>query len=218
MLCKRVSTADDVKPIQWWQIPRIGSQEIAPQTGVSQQHFNDLEQQLAELRSSTQAEINRTKQAAFQEGLQKGRDEASVAIRDSAQKLATTLTDLLASKRKLRSDAEREVVKLSVAIARRILNRELATDPDAIQGIVMAALAKLQSRDVWQIRVGSQAQEVTKACVERAGLSNSVKVIVDPALQPGDLIVDTSAGELDACVSTQLQEIERGFAERLGTR
>jgi len=109
-------------------------------------------------------------------------------------------------------------VKLSLAIAHRILNRELATDPDAIEGVVHAALAKLQTRDVWQIRVAPAAAAVAQACIDRAGLTAAVKVNADPALQPGDLLVDTAAGELDASVNTQLQEIERGFAERLALR
>jgi flagellar biosynthesis/type III secretory pathway protein FliH len=45
-----------------------------------------------------------------------------------------------------------------------------------------------------------------------------VKIAIDPSLRPGDLLIDTPAGELDASVNTQLHEIERGFAERLAIR
>jgi flagellar assembly protein FliH len=178
----------------------------------------DLERQVSELRAASQAELTRVKETAFQEGLRQGREEAASAIHDSAEKLGTTMAELVAFKRKLRLDAEREVVKLSLAIARRILNRELATDPDALEGIVHAALSKLQNRDIWQVRVAAQASDVTNACIDRAGLGGTVKVVVDPALYPGDLLVDTPTGELDASVNTQLHEIERGFAERLAIR
>jgi flagellar assembly protein FliH len=148
--------------------------------------------------------------------LRQGREQAAAAVKESAERLAATIADLSAYKRKLRMDAEREVVKLSIAIARRILNRELATDPDALEGLVHAALSRLQNREVWHVRVPASALEVTRACIERAGVTANVSIVADASLQTGDLLIDTPAGELDASVRTQLQEIERGFAERLG--
>lgn len=218
MLCKRALNPTEAKPITWRQIPRPGQNEVTPRQQSSGPDVADLQRQLQELHAAAHAELAHTKQSSYEQGLQQGREEAAVAIRESAQKLATTLAELAAHKRKLRLDAEREVVKLSLAIARRILNRELATDPEALEGVVHAALAKLQSRDVWQVRVSPHGADITKTCIERAGLGASVKVKVDPALHPGDLLIDTHAGELDASVHTQLHEIERGFAERLAIR
>jgi flagellar assembly protein FliH len=217
MLCKIARHREDAKPLVFRQIPRSNQNEIAPQQG-SGAEVAELERQVSELRAATQTELARAKETAFQEGLRQGREEAASAIRDSAEKLATAMAELVAFKRKLRLEAEREVVKLSLAVARRILNRELATDSDALEGIVHAALAKLQNRDIWQVRVGAQASEITNACVDRAGLAGSVKVMIDPALHPGDLLIETPMGELDASVNTQLHEIERGFAERLAIR
>ena len=41
-------------------------------------------------------------------------------------------------------EAEQDVVKLAIAIARRVLHRELTVDPDAILGLVKAALQKIE--------------------------------------------------------------------------
>lgn len=218
MLCKRALNPAEAKPIAWRQISHSGQNEVTPRQQSSGSEVSELQHQLQELKLAGQEELQRERQSSYQHGLQQGREEAAAAISASAQKLATMLAELAAYKGKLRLDAEREVVKLSLAIARRILNRELATDPDALEGVVHAALSKLQSRDVWQVRVSPHGAEITKACIERAGLSASVKVNVDPALHPGDLLIDTYAGELDASVHTQLHEIDRGFAERLAIR
>ena len=45
---------------------------------------------------------------------------------------------------RLRREAEADMVQLALAIARRVLRRELAVDPDALHGLVLAALEKLQ--------------------------------------------------------------------------
>jgi flagellar assembly protein FliH len=218
MLCRRASNPGDARAMAWRQISPPGQNELTQFDAASHADIGNLERQLSELRTSQQAELAQVKQSAFQQGLEQGRAEAASAIRDSAQKLATTLAELVAFRRKLRSDGEMEVVKLSLAVARRILNRELATDPDALEGIVHAALSKLQNRDIWQIRVSPQGAETTTAYIDRAGFGGTVKVVVDPTLQAGDLLVDTPAGELDASINTQLQEIDRGFAERLAMR
>jgi flagellar assembly protein FliH len=218
MLCKVAVRPEDAKPIVFRQIPRSSANTIESLDSDSQAELTALQRQISELRAAHDAELAQVKQTAFQEGLRQGREEATSAIHETAGKLATTLAELAAFKRKLRLEAEREVVKLSVAIGRRILNRELATDPDALQGIIHAALAKLQNRDIWQVRVGPQASAITNTCLERAGLGETVKIAIDPSLRPGDLLIDTSAGELDASVNTQLHEIERGFAERLAIR
>lgn len=215
MLCKLITNPQQAQPFAWPQFTAPGAAKQPAPHSNTQVDAAELERKLSEFRAASQAELIQVRQTAFQEGLRQGREEATAAKNDAAERLARTLTELAAYKRKLRADAEREVVKLSLAVARRILNRELATDADALQGIVHAALAKLQTRDIWQVRVGAEASQIAKACIDRAGLANTVKVVIDPALGPGDLLVDTAAGELDASVNTQLQEIERGFAERL---
>ena len=219
MLIRRASRPQDAQPIVWPRVSRSRLNEREQTDAASSTvQAAELSRQLTEARSAHEIELLRVRESAFQEGMRQGREEAANTIRDAAQKVSCTVAELMGFKRKIRLDAEREVVKLSLAIARRILNRELATDPDAIEGIVHAALCKLQARDAWQIRVGPGAVDITRNCIERARLAGVVKINVDPALQPGDLLIDTTAGELDASVNTQLQEIERGFAERLALR
>ena len=43
--------------------------------------------------------------------------------------------------------------KLALAIARRVLRRELAVDPEALHGLVLAALEKLQGQEICRVRV-----------------------------------------------------------------
>ena len=44
----------------------------------------------------------------------------------------------------MRRDAEKDLVKLSIAIARRVLHRELTLDPESIDGLIKVALDKLR--------------------------------------------------------------------------
>ncbi len=163
-----------------------------------------------------QAELVRAKQLAFEEGVKRGREEAAGEIGNANERLAQTLRDLHGLKKKIRHEAEADVVKLSLAIARRILHRELTADPDSVQGLVYAGLQKLQNREISQLRVSPGAVGPVRNALERVGAYPAITVTPDPRLPGGGIVFETALGELDASVETQLQEIERGFADRLG--
>ena len=110
----------------------------------------------------------------------------------------------------------RDIVSLTVAIARRVLRRELSVDPEAIHGVVKAALEKVQRKEICVVRTHPEHVPGVRMYFEKAGLSAGVEIVADASLQPGGLVVETKRGNLDASVETQLKEIERGFTDRLG--
>lgn len=173
-------------------------------------------QQAVEVERARQAELARCRQDAFQEGVKHGHEEALNEIKKANDRLAHTLRDLIALKRRLRSEAETDVVKLSLAIAKRILHRELNADPDSIQGVVYAGLQKLQNREITVVRICPSALDSVRAALEKAGAMPAISIVPDPKLRNGDIIFETSLGNLDASIETQLLEVERGFADRLG--
>ena len=54
---------------------------------------------------------------------------------------------------RLRAEAEADLVQLSLAIARRVLRRELAIDPEALHGLILGALEKLSGQEISRVRV-----------------------------------------------------------------
>ena len=105
--------------------------------------------------------------------------------------------------------------RLAIAIARRILHRELTLDPDSIHGLVKAAFQKLQTREIHRVRLHRDQEAFVRESLSKLMPSGSIEIIVDPTLQPGDVIFEGAQGDLDASIDTQLREIERGFADRL---
>ncbi len=177
----------------------------------------DLQQRIAELEAALKTQVAQTGQTAFDEGLKQGREEGTAAMKAASERLAQTLAELVSFKRKLRAEAEMEVVKLSLAVARRILHRELLTDPEAMQGLIHAALQNIQGREVWRVRVSPIGVEAVRAGLQRAGLG-AIEIVAEASFKSGDLVIETALGDLDASVDTQLQEIQRGFTDRLIAR
>jgi flagellar assembly protein FliH len=100
-----------------------------------------------------------------------------------------------------------------MAIARRILHRELTVDPDALLGLVKAALEKIEAHEVHRVRVRPEDALLVQQHLDKMGLPQRVELIADPGLERGSAILDSSRGALDVSVETQLAEIERGFAD-----
>jgi flagellar assembly protein FliH len=156
---------------------------------------------------------NATYQQGFEEGQAAGRHEAGQQLQAAYERLARTIEELSGLRARFRHEAEEDVVALSLAIARRILHRELTMAPEALLGLVKAALEKIEMREVHSVRLRPEDASLVQQHLEKMGLPRPVEVIADPGLARGSAIFDSTRGALDASVETQLAEIGRGFAD-----
>ena len=201
----------------WGSVESLGDTKAgAVSHGSARAGDTDLAERLAEIEELRHEEIVQARRSGFDEGVRKAKDEASAEIRASGERLARNLKELAALKQRIRNEAEGEVVRLSLAIARRILHRELTVDAESIEGVVHAALRTLEHRDVLRVRVAPDAIGVMRSVLERAAGGHGIEVTSDHRMGVGDIVFETAMGELDASIDTQLQEIQRGFADRLG--
>ena len=98
----------------------------------------------------------------------------------------------------------------------RELHVQLATDPEALVGLARVALGKLNLRELQRVRVHpTDAPAIEKMLAGSSG-PKRVEVLADSTLERGGAIFETDRGMLDASVTTQLGEIERGLADMLG--
>jgi len=167
-------------------------------------------------------EIEARAAAAYQLGLAEG--EAAAGQRAQAYLepvlagLSGIVTELGGMRRKFRAEAEGATVALAMSIARRVLNRELHCDPDAILGLVKAAFERCDARETHCLRVSPADAAAIQENRDRLQLPPRLKIVADVALRPGSAIFETSRGDLDASLDTQLSEIERGLTDVLRKR
>jgi flagellar assembly protein FliH len=75
-------------------------------------------------------------------------------------------------------------------------------------------LDRLDAREVNRVRVHPADAPMIEQSLSRGGAFRKVvEVVPDPTLERGAAIFETVRGQFDASVDTQLQEIERGFAD-----
>ncbi len=112
---------------------------------------------------------------------------------------------------------EAEVVKLALAIAARVLHREITLDPLLLTAAVRIALEKVADNSTTILRVPTAEVERWRE-VFVAGTETALQLVGDEALEVGECVLETNVGRVELGVSAQLEEIEKGFFDLLQQR
>jgi flagellar assembly protein FliH len=175
----------------------------------------DFPLQVAQIQRESEQRIREAHAAGTREGEAAGHARAAAGLQPVIDRLGRSIDEVAGLRARLRSEAEADLVKLALAIARRVLRRELAIDPEALHGLVLAALEKLQGQEICRVKVHPSHAALVTECLRQIVTGAAVEVIPDPSREPGAIVFETERGNLDASVESQLQEIERGLADRL---
>lgn len=145
---------------------------------------------------AARAEATALREAARQEGLARGLAQAAAVLQE-AESL----------RREAARAARADVARLAVAAAGKLLGRELRAAPQALAELVEQALAEAAGARRARVLVGPQPEEALEAA--RARLSARAADLawvleVDPELAPGDCVIETDLGRIDARLETQL--------------
>jgi flagellar assembly protein FliH len=218
MWCRLISGEDagGAKPVTWRQAgnaptvePEITPQRLHAETGLTKAQA-DANSAAAALRDA-EKRVGEAHQRGLQEGESAATRRLTGQVEAKLNQLGRSIEQLAAHRAKIQREAEPELVRLSLAIARRILRRELSVDPEALQGLLKVGLEKIEASEIHRVRVHPEHAEVLRKMLE--GAVRQVEVAVDPGLPVGAVIFETSRGSVDTGMETQLKEIERGFAD-----
>lgn len=216
----------NIQPVAWEALPGssvvAGSHGAPPagQRGAAASaaasegaDVNPLDKRVHDL----QRQVEQASQEGFQKGLRQGeaegRKQAMAQLDGELERLGRSVADMAALRGAIRREAEEELVKLALVIARRILHRELTVDPEALSGLVKAALEKIELRDTYRVRTHPDHAGTVARCLAQIGAPQKIEVTPDPSLEKGSVIFETGRGSLDASAETQLAEIQRGLAD-----
>ena len=206
-----------VTPISWRATttalpPKIKLNPIGVKEVPSEQHTPPEDRMSQQDRERIEQEAY---QRGFSEGKNVGQQQAKAELQPVLDQLGKSLAALSSLRSRIRAEAEGDLLKLAISIARRVLHRELTLEPESIEGLIRVALEKLQSRELCRIRVHPDQEGTIRNALERFSNSQKVELVADSSMQCGDVIFETAHGNLDASIESQLREIERGFADRM---
>jgi flagellar assembly protein FliH len=182
----------------------------------------DCQNQIETVRREAMLALEQARAAAISEGQrageQRGRQQAAAELEPLMARLLRTIEDLSGTRDAFRREAEEDIVRLALGIARRVVHREVSMDSAVLLGVIRAALDKIGARELHRVLVATADQPVIAAGIESLRLSRRVDVVADANLERGAVLFETVKGSLDASLETQLDEIERGLVDALGRR
>jgi len=162
------------------------------------------------------AEAEQIKAQSEQIGFEAGRAAGEAAVRKELAGHLENALALLNEAEMLRADrivgSEQELLRLAVAIAEKIVGKELRTDSQAIQAMIRTALQKVAGAG--RIKVRLHPDDLERLTAEDGldfdEIFNEPKPIIfeaDSAIKGGGCFVETEIGNVDARVKVQCERI-----------
>jgi flagellar assembly protein FliH len=149
----------------------------------------------------------------YQLGIQDGTLHAKQQYQNQLQKAASILEQAYDEKASIIQEAEPFVIELSTEIAKKVLQQELKTHPEALIQLIKQTLSSVYETSSLSIGVSPEDFAfVQKQREQLMAVDNSqieVKVIPDYSIEQGGCIIRTSSGSIDARIDVQLSEIKK---------
>ncbi|HBY64233.1 MAG TPA: hypothetical protein DEH78_30795, partial [Solibacterales bacterium] len=150
---RRGGSADAARAFEW---SYVGDPEQAPERPAPRPASHDGGAQ-GGANAAQEAQWARQAEMEYQRGRREGEAlgarQAEGKLAALYERLAHSIAETASYRERYRRQSEQDLVRLSLAVARRILQRELHVDPEAILGLVKVALEKISLREVHAVRV-----------------------------------------------------------------
>ena len=188
--------------------------EIGP--GAKAAHLHTISEPVSA--GITEEQVHVQEDLAYRRGLADGQQHAMAEVQRAAGEaraaVAASVTEFAKEREAYFQDVEAEVIALSLAIARKILNREAQVDPLVLRGVVYAALERLSSNTAVRLHVPvGQSDAWQRSFADSARMPS--EIIEDNALLGNEVRIETALGNTHLSAESQLKEIEQGFADLL---
>lgn len=147
-------------------------------------------------------------------GLRDGEERRAESLRAAADRLAALLMPLREAWQAAAGDRLDDLVALSLAVARHLLQREITSDPALVADLARRAVSLIPDGAPLVVRMHAadleQLQELFASGIEPPG-GRTVRWEADPALERGDVVVEGPQRLVDGRADVAL----RGIYERL---
>jgi flagellar assembly protein FliH len=147
----------------------------------------------------------------FAEGQRAGAAAAPQETAALAKKLAATLDDLMRVRNEMIRHTEKQMVQLALAVARRVVHREVSLDPQVLMTMMRVALERVSDAARVTVRLNPADYQSVTAALNGTATSDQVTLAADGRVPRGGCRVESEYGDVDAGVDAQIQEIARAL-------
>jgi len=152
-------------------------------------------------------------ESGFNEGFQKGEEEVKRLI----DRLHIILQAAIDKRKEIIKNAESQLIDLVLLIARKVVKTISEEERNVVIENIKEALKKIRGEAEITIRVNIKDLEITtrqrENFISMVESLENVRIEEDSRVDPGGCIIETSFGDIDARIQTQLNIIEEKIRE-----
>lgn len=186
--------------------------------------LNSAREEAELTRNLAQDEAQQLRKKAFQEGYQEGvasaRQDMQADMSKTLQECEQMLEEARNTKMNMFRSCEADMLRVCMAVAKRIIASEVTTNPNVVYSILQEALSYIDQPDNLTLYVNQRDLETVLELMQTNSLSDignkaALDVQVDNRISPGGLRLDSEVGTVDARMETRLANVEKAFQEVL---
>lgn len=148
----------------------------------------------------------------YAHGERSGEEAAAQRGEAALHQLAATIEEVSSLRTSMIRKTERELVRLAIAIAERVVRREITFDRELLLGMARVAIDRLGDAVVAVVHLHpSDYAATTSARINGSPLPTSIKVVSDPMVSRGGCIVRSEFGCVDLGLDAQVEELSRAL-------
>jgi flagellar assembly protein FliH len=204
------SAEEQLYPLQphWPDVPpiTIASQNKTP----AQADAFDIKLDTAELEKTAY-------ENGFRQGEIAGIEITERRIEAALKRYADSVFEIGRIRASLYAQVEREVTRLAIEVAKKIVHREILVDRDIIQTLVRVALTHGAEKSAVTVHVSPV--DYSYLLEHRAELAQTegrdISLLADKSIEQGGCLIETECGDIDARIEQQFREVEYAFFEDL---
>jgi flagellar assembly protein FliH len=147
----------------------------------------------------------------YEQGERSGAEAAGKRGEAMLRRLSETLGELTTLRATMIRQTESQIVELALAVARRVVHREVALDKNLLIAIARVALDRLGESAQVTVRLHPEEYEATDAARVAESAGSNIIFVADARVGRGGCRVESEMGMLDAGVDAQIQEIARAL-------
>ena len=204
---RRITDRSVVAPFEWQErcvLASMTAKPAAPAAESSPAVFEpppaNQQQHLAALERDAFAK-------GFAQGERAGLEAAAKRGDAMLRRLTQTLDEMTGLRTRMIRETEQQMVSLALAVARKIIHREVSLDRDLLIAIARVALDRLGEDAKISVHLNPDDYAATESARTAEWSGTQVSVVADARVPRGGCRIDSDFGALDAGIDAQIQEL-----------
>lgn len=151
----------------------------------------------------------------YAQGEHDGREAAMKQISPVLQSLQQMLSELESLRRRESRNLESELVELALAVARKVVGREVTTHPDSVAQLLRDAVGRLEHAGTLTIRMNpgdlDRMSDASSQLLNGLVDPGRIRFEADASISVGGCFIESEAGAVDARIEQRLRIVEEAI-------